>query len=209
MPRKRRIVAAKRTPPTARKVRTKTPPKTPKKTTRKTPKKTGRPAARKKTRRRTRPGTFPVSQGKSHGDYDVGYGRPPQEYQFPPGVSGNPSGNTRHKTHLWSYLCEYIAMTPTDLARAGRRQKLSAARIIALHAVQYLRRATKLTGPAAKLLHELIERDEGKPPVRISFDRDEALTPAECDEVRALMRQRLDAAAERHRRAAIGRAPAP
>jgi hypothetical protein len=30
------------------------------------------------------------------GDYDVGYGRPPEQARFKPGVSGNPKGRPRH-----------------------------------------------------------------------------------------------------------------
>jgi len=42
---------------------------------------------------------------------EVGPGRPPKEHQFKPGQSGNPEGPPKHRTHLWSYFCRYMAMT--------------------------------------------------------------------------------------------------
>jgi len=164
--------------------------KTKKVSKQKTSKKTRMKTTAKRTKRKSDRQKFPDTQGNTRSDYEVGYGRPPRQYQFRPGQSGNPSGCTHHKTHLWTYICEYFAMTRAELQRARWRKNLTMARIIALNMVDYLHQSPKLTTNAAKLLRDMIERDEGKPAVRIYVDREDALSPDECDEIREALRQR-------------------
>ena len=38
------------------------------------------------------------------GDYEVGYGRPPKQYQFKKGQSGNPRGRPRKKLNNWDQI---------------------------------------------------------------------------------------------------------
>lgn len=45
---------------------------------------------------------------KESKDYEVGYGRPPKEYQFKPGTSGNYRGRPKKKSDFRSDLAEII-----------------------------------------------------------------------------------------------------
>lgn len=45
---------------------------------------------------------------KESKDYEVGYGRPPKEYQFKPGTSGNYKGRPKKKSDFKSDLAEII-----------------------------------------------------------------------------------------------------
>ena len=45
---------------------------------------------------------------KESKDYEVGYGRPPKEYQFKPGTSGNYKGRPKKKSDFRSDLAEII-----------------------------------------------------------------------------------------------------
>ena len=45
---------------------------------------------------------------KESKDYEVGYGRPPKEYQFKPGTSGNYKGRPKKKSNFKSDLAEVM-----------------------------------------------------------------------------------------------------
>ena len=45
---------------------------------------------------------------KESKDYEVGYGRPPKEYQFKPGTSGNYKGRPKKKSSFRSDLAEVV-----------------------------------------------------------------------------------------------------
>lgn len=47
-------------------------------------------------------------KGKSRGDYDVGYCKPPKSGQFQPGQSGNPKGPKKGKRGLKTVLAEQL-----------------------------------------------------------------------------------------------------
>ncbi len=57
------------------------------------------------------------------GDYDVGYGKPPKQHQFPKGTSGNPAGapskQKREQVDVAAVLIE-----PLAVKNAGIRQKM-------------------------------------------------------------------------------------
>ncbi len=57
------------------------------------------------------------------GDYDVGYGKPPKQHQFPKGTSGNPAGapskQKRKPVDVAAVLIE-----PLAVKNAGIRQKM-------------------------------------------------------------------------------------
>ncbi len=46
------------------------------------------------------------SNEKAHRNYDVGYGRPPKQFRFQPGQSGNPSGINRKTSSIAADLRE-------------------------------------------------------------------------------------------------------
>jgi Family of unknown function (DUF5681) len=54
---------------------------------------------------------------KDNGDYDVGYRKPPREYRFQEGQSGNPSGRKRKPK---------IDKSATDMLRAILAEKVTA-----------------------------------------------------------------------------------
>src|ERR1035441_52827 len=45
-----------------------------------------------------------VSRGQDQGDYEVGYGKPPEDRQFKKGVSGNPTGRPKKPLDFGSEL---------------------------------------------------------------------------------------------------------
>ena len=65
----------------------------------------------------------------------VGPGNPPKEHQFKPGESGNPKGQPRHRTHLWTHICKFSNMTDAELAKLDR-EKLTQAQQTALKIVE-------------------------------------------------------------------------
>ena len=60
------------------------------------------------------------------GDYAVGYKKPPQQHQFKPGQSGNPSGRKKkEKTHiLKDVLTERVRKKQTIVEDDGRKRKV-------------------------------------------------------------------------------------
>ena len=63
------------------------------------------------------------------GDYPVGYGKPPVNTQFPPGVSGNPKGRPKKSrnigTQLKKQLSELVRITVN-----GRSRRVTALEVI-------------------------------------------------------------------------------
>ena len=74
---------------------------------------------------------FPDKQGNG---YEVGYGKPPKEYQYQPGVSGNPGGEHKGKSitaELRKLIdkgtnAEDTAQILYDIARKGSRAQMEA-----------------------------------------------------------------------------------
>ena len=73
-------------------------------------------------------------------------------------------------------------MTKAELARLKRRKNLTMAQLTAIRAVEQIPKIGR--GAAKDLLLEAFNRDEGKPTEYIQYQREEALTPEECEEVR-------------------------
>jgi len=120
-------------------------------------------------------------------EYKVGPGRPPLEYRWKPGQSGNPAGPSRPRTNLYFHLCKYIGMTNRRLKEIGNRKDLTQAQRIALTLVAQLRAGVPRRN-VIRVLEQLIDREEGKPPISIRIAPDDrALTPRECEEIRREM----------------------
>jgi hypothetical protein len=79
---------------------------------------------RRRRRRRSDP-LVPSDSGRSDEEYRVGPGRPPREYQFKPGQSGNSRGAKR-KTSLAPDLKAILerALTETVTLRRGERDQI-------------------------------------------------------------------------------------
>lgn len=118
-------------------------------------------------------------------DYEIGYGKPPKDYQWQPGQSGNPSGSSGKKSvhkpimeGIADHLCEMVTVTIngkkkkvplsevivksfiTDLAKAPLKEKLKA--------LQLLDRLGVLSLHYSKIM----ELDSEKVPVFTEEDRE-------------------------------------
>jgi hypothetical protein len=65
-----------------------------------------------------------MSDQKTIGDYDVGFGKPPKAHQFKPGESGSPKGRPR-KTKSEQTDVTAILGEPLTVTTAGTTQKMS------------------------------------------------------------------------------------
>ena len=65
-----------------------------------------------------------MSNTKKHDNFDVGYGKPPKETQFKPGVSGNPNGRPKGSKNVLSVLRQAMAEM-VIVNENGRRRKQS------------------------------------------------------------------------------------
>jgi len=135
---------------------------------------------------------FPATQGIVENGQEkgpVGYKHPPVEHQFKPGESGNPAGSVKGQTHIRTYICEYMAMTPAALSAVKRRTDLTHAQKVAIKAVEQIVRQG-LAGVKWLAIRELMHYDEGKPTEHVHIDREQELTEEECEEIREAIRKR-------------------
>jgi hypothetical protein len=147
-----------------------------------------RPA--RKRQPRTPPHRAPDVGGPAASEADDGYkvgpGRPPKEYQFKPGESGNPHGQPRHRTHLWTHYCKFLAMTAEQLRRVNRAE-LSLAERSALRLAIATAKGKRCS--SERLARYSVDRDEGRAVEHIVVGEEEALTDAECEELRNVILQ--------------------
>jgi hypothetical protein len=64
-------------------------------------------------------------------DYDIGYGKPPINGRFKPGVSGNPKGRSKHRTTAIADIVKNTLDAPIKY-REGGRTKFSTYRELSL-----------------------------------------------------------------------------
>ena len=127
--------------------------------------------------------SLPAKQGESK----VGPGCPPEEHQFKPGQSGNPAGPPRHRTQLWLWICKYMGMRDAEIKKL-RRAEMTQVQKVALKIVKNATQG-KESG-AERLARYCVDRDEGKASEHLIIDKDDDLSPEECEEI-ALKTQQL------------------
>jgi hypothetical protein len=131
--------------------------------------------------------TVAVNQGDD--DYTVGPGRPPREHQFKPGKSGNPKGQPKHRTHLWTYFTKYMNMTDAKIAKLNR-DKLTQAQQTALALVEKVKAGEKVG--STTMARYIVDREEGKAPEHIILDGGNDLSDDECNGLRELIQEKHD-----------------
>ena len=67
----------------------------------------------------------PNCPNSEDGDYDVGYGKPPKDYQFPKGVSGNPKGRPK-KSREASIDALSIVDADVPIRKSGKKARMHA-----------------------------------------------------------------------------------
>lgn len=121
-------------------------------------------------------------------EYKIGYKRPPREYQWRPGVSGNPAGCPRARTNLWRHICRMLDLTPKQLRDLQKQaKKLKIVELVALKIASQLRAGVPEAG-LPQIIKCILERDEGRPVQELRFADDAPLSNEECEEIRAAMR---------------------
>lgn len=63
--------------------------------------------------------------------YEIGHGKPPKQYQFKKGQSGNPGGRRKESVNL-ATIFERVALTEIELNENGRRRKVVIPEALAL-----------------------------------------------------------------------------
>jgi hypothetical protein len=129
-----------------------------------------------------RAGNLPAAQRED--DYKVGPGNPPKEYQFQPGESGNPKGNVKHRTNLWTYFAQYMAMTDAEIAHLDKKE-LTQAQHTALNLVKRIKAGEKVG--STRMARYIVDREEGKAAEHLILDNGADLSDEECDELRKLI----------------------
>jgi hypothetical protein len=71
---------------------------------------------------------MPRKPPRKPGDYEVGYGKPPEHSRFRPGESGNRRGRPKGSRNLRTYFEQALA-EPVVVNEGGRRRKISKAEI--------------------------------------------------------------------------------
>jgi hypothetical protein len=128
-----------------------------------------------------------VNQGDD--GYKVGPGCPPKECQFKPGESGNPHGQPKHRTHLWTYFTKYMGMTDARLAKLNR-DRLTQAQQTALALVEKIKAGEKMGSTA--FARYVVDREEGKAVEHIVIGDGNDLSDEECEALRALIQGQHD-----------------
>ncbi|MHC4301028.1 MAG: DUF5681 domain-containing protein [Planctomycetota bacterium] len=126
-------------------------------------------------------------------DYEVGDKKPPREYCFKPGQSGNPKGPPKHRTNLWVWFCKYMNMTDEALTKL-KKQKLTQAQQTALKLVENVK-AGKYSG-SERLARHVFDREEGKAIERLVIENENTLTDEECDQIREVLAKNADQQAD-------------
>jgi hypothetical protein len=120
-------------------------------------------------------------------DYRVGYGKPPLDTRFKPGVSGNPSGRPKAAKNLTTLVHEALN-EPVIVAENGRRRTVSKRQAIIK---QLINRSAQGELKATQILLGVmqdIERHSAAEPAETAFDAADQLV---LDQLRARLQGRV------------------
>lgn len=102
------------------------------------------------------------------GNYEVGYGRPPQAARFKPGQSGNPKGRPKGAKNLLTLFREELERS-VPVTQNGRTQMMSKARVAV---IQQVDKAAKGDAKAFAALMKYAQADAA------AVAREQAAAPA-------------------------------
>ena len=143
--------------------------------------------ARKQTRKDEPAAADSLVVNQGDDGYKVGPGNPPKEHQFKPGESGNPHGQPKHRTHLWTHFTRYMAMTDVQIARLNR-DGLTQSQQTALALVEKIKAGEKVGSTA--FARYIVDREEGKAAEHLILGDGADLSDGECNELRKLIQGR-------------------
>lgn len=88
-------------------------------------------------------------------DYDVGYGKPPKEFQFKKGLCPNPRGRGKNSTESLGAIVEQVLNSTAEVVDGGKRTRKSR---IELSIKNYAYSASKGDVASAALLLKILAR---------------------------------------------------
>jgi hypothetical protein len=134
-------------------------------------------------------GTRDTNKADRPGEYEVGYGRPPEHTRFRPGQSGNPRGRPKRAAPAAGDLAGTIIELldeRIELMRGGQPVRMTARRAIA-H--QVVNRAVKGDSKALDFLRKLLGTSLGRPEDQIHLDQSGALSETDAEVVARALRR--------------------
>ena len=143
----------------------------------------------KKSKRSARTSTMEKRSSSAQGKSEVGYKKPPREYCFKPGQTGNPHGAPVRRINLWPTFCKYMLMTDAELEKLDR-DELTQAQQAALAIVENAKNG-KYSG-SERLARHVFDREEGKAVEHLVVENENTLTDEECVEIREILAKNAD-----------------
>jgi hypothetical protein len=107
------------------------------------------------------------SNSSASADNAVGYGRPPMETRFQPGMSGNPRGRPRGSRSIGAVLRDVI-QHKIAVTENGKTRRIAALEIMLRRLVND---AVRSDPKAVKLLLSLVDRYAESPDTKINVDQ--------------------------------------
>jgi hypothetical protein len=109
------------------------------------------------------------TNGRSGGNYKVGYGQPPKQHQFKPGQSGNPKGRPKGAKNE-STILHNIFNRQVEMRDGGRVRKVS---VLEGMLLRFTDDALKGNPKSAAFLLNRYRLTEGPPSATDDFDDDD------------------------------------
>jgi hypothetical protein len=128
--------------------------------------------------------------GPNPASSEVGYGRPPQAYQFKPGQCGNPQGRPKGSKNETTIL-NGILNRKVDIRQGGKSRKITVLEAILTRITEDALKGN--TKSAAFLFNRVagIKADEASPEAELSAD-DRAVLDAFTQEIASELKRRED-----------------